>query len=123
MASDTGSTANPYHYVGALGYQSDRLGLQQLGYRFYWPELGRFIQQDPITAINRYAYANNNPVTGVDPSGLITSSDIVQGISDIGHGLGQMAKDAWHSVTDAFTPSDEAVQNYVKSRQIRRNGH
>jgi hypothetical protein len=37
----------------------------------HWPELGRFIQQDPIgDGINWYAYAEDNPVTGIDPEGL-----------------------------------------------------
>ncbi|MBN1459093.1 MAG: hypothetical protein JXA57_06125 [Armatimonadetes bacterium] len=34
----------------------DPSGLQQLGARFYWPELGRFVQQDPIgDGMNWYA--------------------------------------------------------------------
>jgi hypothetical protein len=45
--------------------------LQQLGHRFYWPELGRFIQQDPIgDGMNWYGYVGNNPVVGIDPEGL-----------------------------------------------------
>jgi len=41
-----------------------------LGHRFYWPELPRFIQQDPIgDDINWYAYAANNPVRFIDPEG------------------------------------------------------
>jgi hypothetical protein len=46
-------------------------GLQQLGARFYWPELGRFIQQDPgRDGINWYAYGANNPLRNIDPEGL-----------------------------------------------------
>jgi hypothetical protein len=42
-----------------------------LGERWYWPELGRFIQQDPLgDGVNWYAYAGNNPVVWADPSGL-----------------------------------------------------
>ena len=44
--------------------------------RYYDPELGRFIQADSIVpspgdpqALNRYAYARNNPVRYTDPSG------------------------------------------------------
>ncbi len=41
------------------------------GARFYWPELNRFIQQDPIgDGVNWYAYVGNNPVVWVDPEGL-----------------------------------------------------
>ncbi len=71
MASDTGSTPNPYHYAGAWGYITDPSGFDQLGARFYWPELRRFIQQDPIgDGMNWYAYVSGDPVTGIDPEGL-----------------------------------------------------
>lgn len=57
---------------GAWGYMTGSSGLLQLGARFYWPELGRFIQQDPIgKGMNWYAYAGDNPLAGVDPTGLI----------------------------------------------------
>jgi RHS repeat-associated protein len=53
----------------------------QLGARFYWPEIGRFISsclrqirrggQDPIgDGMNWYAYVGNNPVVSTDPRGL-----------------------------------------------------
>ena len=42
-----------------------------MGARFYWPETGRFIQQDPIgDGVNWYAYVGSNPMVGVDPEGL-----------------------------------------------------
>ncbi|MGD0113890.1 MAG: RHS repeat-associated core domain-containing protein [Armatimonadota bacterium] len=69
----TNQTPNPYRFGGAWGYTTDTpgSGLLQLGARYYWPELGRFIQQDPIgDGVNWYAYADNNPITGIDPEGL-----------------------------------------------------
>ncbi|WP_436897462.1 RHS repeat-associated core domain-containing protein [Acinetobacter gyllenbergii] len=41
--------------------------------RFYNPELGRYMEPDPIGlegGLNPYAYAGSNPVMNVDPSGL-----------------------------------------------------
>lgn len=39
--------------------------------RYYDPDIGRFITQDPIgDGANWYVYADNNPVNAVDPTGL-----------------------------------------------------
>ena len=45
--------------------------------RYYSPELRRFISADSVIgnlsstpSLNRYAYANGNPVTQIDPFGL-----------------------------------------------------
>jgi hypothetical protein len=43
--------------------------------RYYDPTLARFISEDPIGlagGVNQYAYAGNDPVDGVDPTGLST---------------------------------------------------
>ena len=40
LGDGTGSTPNPYQFGGAWGYQTDPSGLQHLGAREYWPELG-----------------------------------------------------------------------------------
>ena len=74
------STPNPYRYGGAWGYMTDPSGLQQLGARFYWPELGRFVQQDPIgDGMNWYAYAGGNPVTRIDPEGRLAVGAVIGG--------------------------------------------
>ena len=50
----------------------------QLGARFYWPEVGRFVSQDPIgTGSNWYAYANDNPVYWIDADGRNPAGVIV----------------------------------------------
>jgi len=68
--STTGSTPNPYRFGGAWGYMTDPSGFLQLGARYYWPEVGRFVQGDPLRLPgNRYAYVWNNPVLWIDPPG------------------------------------------------------
>ncbi|WP_404340026.1 RHS repeat-associated core domain-containing protein [Pseudoalteromonas mariniglutinosa] len=45
--------------------------------RVYNPELGRFMQTDPIgykDGMNWYAYVGNDPINGTDPTGLIKLS-------------------------------------------------
>jgi len=69
--ASTGSTVNPYRYGGAWGYITDPSGMLQLGARFYWPEIGRFVQQDPLgDGMNWYAYAYGNPLVWIDPYGM-----------------------------------------------------
>jgi RHS repeat-associated protein len=67
----TGSTPNPYRYGAAWGYITDPSGLLQLGARFYWPEVGRFVSQDPERDDESwYVYVADDPVSSIDPTGL-----------------------------------------------------
>ena len=59
-------------------------GLYNHRFRDYNPEIGRFIQPDPLGQIpgpNIYAYCNNNPINWVDPWGM----DIYYNYFDGGH--------------------------------------
>lgn len=57
------------------------LGLSRLGARLYDPVIGRFLSRDPLinprsaASANPYAFANNDPVNGSDPSGLFTANE------------------------------------------------
>ncbi|GAA4372893.1 RHS repeat-associated core domain-containing protein [Actinomadura verrucosospora] len=63
---------------GFVGGTNDNTGLTHLGAREYDPATGRFISVDPLMdpaepqQLNGYSYANNNPVTSADPSGLMS---------------------------------------------------
>ncbi|GAA4670868.1 RHS repeat-associated core domain-containing protein [Phytohabitans rumicis] len=62
-------------FVG--GIRNDTTGLTRLGAREYDASIGRFVSVDPVIDLNDpqqmngYSYANNNPVTMSDPTGLI----------------------------------------------------
>ncbi|NUR93785.1 MAG: hypothetical protein HOV67_00860 [Kribbellaceae bacterium] len=64
-----------------LGHVQDYgTGLLQDGARYYDPTIGHFISPDPLNdgkgdQLNAYAYADNNPATLSDPSGLRTPTD------------------------------------------------
>jgi RHS repeat-associated protein len=69
-----GSSITRYGYTGR---ERDSLtGLQYNRARFYDPQMGRFISEDPIGlsgGVNQFAYVHNNPQNGTDPSGLYES--------------------------------------------------
>ena len=65
-----------YQYAGAWGYESDAeqgLPFLHVGYRYYDPSTGRFVQRDPIGiagGLNVYEYVDSTPTDVVDPLGL-----------------------------------------------------
>ena len=80
-ASTVGTTANPYRYVGQLGYYYHHQdpGLQdwmQLGVRLYQPGLGRFERRDPAQAPawGAYVFAEDRPTAASDPTGNYTDA-------------------------------------------------
>lgn len=83
--------------------QIDNLGLVHMGGRVYDPKLGRFASVDPFIqspgysqSHNRYAYAFNNPLRFVDPTGYFLDS-VFGGISDFFGSVGR----AIGSIVDA----------------------
>jgi RHS repeat-associated protein len=64
----------PFKYVGKLGVMAEANGLYYMRARYYDPEVGRFIAEDPLGfeggGVNLYVYGGNNPVLMVDPEGL-----------------------------------------------------
>jgi len=71
QVSTSGSTPNSYRFGAAWGYVTDPSGFLQLGERHYWPEVGRFVQRDPMQdGADWYAYVGDDPVVAVDPEGL-----------------------------------------------------
>jgi RHS repeat-associated protein len=69
--TDASQSISTYSYTGR---EYDGTGLLYYRARYYYPELRRFIQRDPIglaDGINPYAYVGNNPTNLTDPTGLV----------------------------------------------------
>ncbi|MGW7571644.1 RHS repeat-associated core domain-containing protein [Streptomyces tendae] len=100
-AADTGPWVGDKGFVG--GTKDTETGLTHLGAREYDPLIGRFISVDPVMAtsssqqLNGYTYANNNPTSLSDPTGLCPK--------DICDGYGQNPTntdpDAYHGYEDS----------------------
>ena len=72
LAGSTGSATTPFMYAGA--YYDSSTGLYYMRARWYDPGTGQFMSVDPDLAETGqpYAYAGDDPVNEVDPSGLVT---------------------------------------------------
>jgi len=96
ISAPTTTDATRYGYAGAWGYgQNADFPYLHVGARYYDSSSGRFLQRDPIGilgGLNVYAYAENNPMGAVDPSGLITWKEIKQKIKDILEAIKEAAK-------------------------------
>jgi RHS repeat-associated protein len=71
MTLDDGhGAANPFRFTGR---ELDETGIYYYRARYYNPEVGRFISEDPIRlagGINFYSYVGNSPQNFADPLGL-----------------------------------------------------
>jgi RHS repeat-associated protein len=66
----TGSITQNLRFPGQ--YADAETGWSQNGFRDYAPNLGRYLESDPIGLVgglNTYGYVNNNPVNSIDPQG------------------------------------------------------
>ena len=77
MISRTGTTPIIFGYNGLYGVVTDANGLLYMRARYYSPTMRRFVNADVIpgniskaVTLNRYAFADANPVLLMDPTGF-----------------------------------------------------
>ena len=82
-----------FGYNGRDGVITDKNGLYYMRSRYYTPDMRRFVNADIVAGqisnavtLNRFAYANGNPVSFVDPFGLSVSKIAVTSCYDDGGG-------------------------------------
>ena len=75
--ASSGTSTNPYRYVGRLGYYRNGTDLLYLRARYYRAANGRFASRDPLPSpgVNRYLYVHNAPLAWCDPSGRLLFSE------------------------------------------------
>ncbi len=123
------ATVSAYKFAG---YEHDaESGLENANLRQLSSQLARFTSPDPLSgsisdpqSLNRYAYARNNPLKFVDPSGAFSFLGLLQdiggaissgagaawgGISSFGGsvwgGISSFGGSVWGGVTDLFGPT------------------
>ena len=106
-------------------YYDEEINLCYNRFRYYSPELGRYIQSDPIGivgGINLYSY-HTNPLTNVDIDGLqhpdsVELNDINNGNNRLGHNseniLGIVNKTS-RNINELFRATNELIRNLFDS--------
>ncbi|MBA4294151.1 hypothetical protein C0431_14410 [bacterium] len=81
-------------YVANLGHVADdESGLIYMRARYYEPETGRFVSEDPaMDGSNWYVYCGNDPINKVDFTGLVTQDTFLLGQMFISFALVMLSK-------------------------------
>ena len=118
VALHTGTNKVVFKFGGVDGVISDSNGLYYMRARYYSPNMKRFINSDIVEGeisnaitLNRFAYANGNPVSFVDPIGLsflltlglIALGAVVGGVvSGVSSAIEQKKEDGEVNMTEVF---------------------
>lgn len=106
VGKPTGSVKFNLRFPGQ--YYDELTGLHYNLNRYYIPELGRYMEPDPIGlegGSNPYVYAGNNPISNVDPSGLFSYENPIFNYADaLGLGVNTIGK--W------FTSGQSSLEPY-----------
>ena len=116
LLSRTGTTFVIFGYNGRDGVVTDTNGLIYMRARYYSPELRRFVNADIIpgeisqaVTLNRYAYANGNPVSNVDPFGLAVEDKSNISFEDVLDSAEVVLKTGWGFIKIFFNSLEVSV--------------
>lgn len=87
---------NPFRF--STKYADAETGLYYYGYRYYLPEIGRWLSRDPIGeegGLNLYSFLHNSSINTFDPLGLIDVSLIPNIMINNGWPVGAAILNRW----------------------------
>jgi len=114
LAASTGSTTNPFRYVGKLGYHDQGSGPLYVRARWLRPTTGSWLSVDPVRGEPRYPYARGAPASVADAGGRIsvdpiscagleqTLKDLLDNFIASANQKGCVAPDLWPYLNDAY---------------------
>ncbi len=117
----------PFKFAGQVGIMTESNGFYYMRARYYDPQVGRFISEDPIGFdggdLNLYAYVGNGPVVGIDPSGqfIVTGTTaaylfvIAPAVSRYGPVIARAARNGYARLAPAASRAGQAVMNFARS--------
>ncbi len=115
----------PFKFVGQYGVMTGPNGFYYIRARYYDPQVGRFISEDPIGFaggdVNLYVYCLNNPVMFVDPLGLCGTSPSGSGAGFVKH-LFEDKLSSWLHDNRSDADRESAHQAYNKDIADRLSG-
>jgi len=102
-ASGPLAEANLYRFSSKEWH--DNAGLYYYGYRYYEPNLQRWLNRDPIGewgGVNLYNYVGNDPVDYVDPFGLEKGAELLMRMNNGYGGLNPLFGKIWNAPNTAI---------------------
>ncbi|WP_089084267.1 RHS repeat-associated core domain-containing protein [Aquitalea magnusonii] len=102
-AAASAGIRNPFRFQGQ--YHDDESGLHYNRYRYFDPEIGRFISRDPIGLlgdINIHSYAPN-PIEWIDPLGLAKGTNQRGQVTSRSSWRKSTVQDAWDNAAPSPT--------------------
>ena len=132
LISRTGTNKVVFGYNGRDGVVTDDNGLIYMRARYYSSEMKRFINADIVAGaisnaitLNRFAYANGNPVSFIDPFGLSVWSwlkdkynDAKDWVSDTANDLKDWAVDTYNDVKDWAVDTYNDVKEWGEDAKV-----
>ena len=114
LMTKTGVLDQPYQF--STKPYDEKTGLSYYGYRFYSPEIGRWMTKDPLQemggGLNLYGFALNNPVNYADPTG-----EFIWVAIPIGIGLGILLGVAVEAVQTRIEEYEQREKKKIQEMQ------